>query len=393
MPDSPSFVFFTCQVGAEPALKHELAIEWPGLRFAFSRPGFLTFKLSSNLQLPENFADKLVFARSAGFCLGRTSGMTAADRADSVWKLLGDRPVTQLHIWPRDKYSPGFRAYEPGMTPEAIESERVIREAGEGRLRTATSSAADAAPRVLTEAKRGKKSGTTSQKSSQADAPLVADIVIVDGHDWWVGYHRVHSLVSGWPGGFLQADLPPEAVSRAWLKMHEAVLWSGFNLKPRQSCVEIGSAPGGAAQFLLAQGLEVIGIDPAKMDPVVLANPHFRHILKRSKEVPRKEFAGVDWLACDINLPPNYTLDAVKAIVSHPGVRFKGMLLTLKLVQWSLADEIPKFLEKIRSWGFPRVRARQLHHNRQEICVAASRPPSRRRVEPRRKSRDKVIDK
>ena len=81
----------------------------------------------------------------------------------------------------------------------------------------------------------------------------------------------------------------------------------------------------------------------------------------------------VDWLTCDINLPPYYTLDAVKAIVTHPGVRFKGMLLTLKLVEWSLAEEIPKYLEKIRSWGYPQVRARQLHHNRQEICVAASR--------------------
>ncbi len=209
--------------------------------------------------------------------------------------------------------------------------------------------------------------------------------MIVDDNEWWVGYHRVHSVVSGWPGGFLQASLPAEAVSRAWLKMHEALLWSGFDLKPGQSCVEIGSAPGGAAQFLLAQGLDVIGIDPAKMDPVVLADPHFRHILKRSKEVPRREFVGVDWLTCDINLPPNYTLDAVKAIVTHPGVRFKGMLLTLKLVEWSLAEEIPKFLEKIHSWGFPQVRARQLHHNRQEICVAASRPPSRRRVTPRKK--------
>ncbi|HEY2251484.1 MAG TPA: SAM-dependent methyltransferase, partial [Planctomycetaceae bacterium] len=166
---------------------------------------------------------------------------------------------------------------------------------------------------------------------------------------------------------------PPEAVSRAWLKMHEAVLWSEFNLRRKQRCVEIGSAPGGAAQFLLAQGLDVIGIDPAKMDPLVLADPHFRHIQKRSKEVPRREFVKVDWLTCDINLPPNYTLDAVKAIVTHPGVRFKGMLLTLKLVEWSLADEIPKYLEKLRSWGYPQVRARQLHHNRQEICVAASR--------------------
>jgi 23S rRNA (cytidine2498-2'-O)-methyltransferase len=373
MPESPSFVFFTCQVGAEPALKHELALQWPGLRFAFSRPGFLTFKLPSNRHLPDDFADKLVFARAAGFCLGKTTGTTAAKRAESVWKLIGDLPVTQLHVWPRDKHSPGFRAYEPGMTPEAVETERQIRDAADGRFKSAASNAAAAVSQSAFSSNRRKQSGPSPGKRPDADGPLVADVVIVDENEWWVGYHRVHSLVSGWTGGFLQADLPEAAVSRAWLKMQEALLWSGFYLQRGQRCVEIGAAPGGAAQFILAKGLYVVGIDPANMDPVVLADPHFRHVLKRSKEVPRREFAGAEWLTCDINLPPNYTLDTVKAIVSHPGVRFRGMLLTLKLVEWSLAEEIPKFLERIRSWDYRHVRARQLHHNRQEICVAASR--------------------
>jgi len=54
-------------------------------------------------------------------------------------------------------------------------------------------------------------------------------------------------------------------------------------------------------------------------------------------------------------------------------VRFRGMLLTLKLVEWTLAEQVPKYLDRVRSWGFHRVRARQLHHNRQEICVVAAK--------------------
>ena len=203
-------------------------------------------------------------------------------------------------------------------------------------------------------------------------APFAADVIIVTPDEWWVGIHPVHSLTASWPGGFLQAELPEHAVSRAWLKMQEAVLWSEFRLQAGEKCVEIGSAPGGASQYLLSQGLQVSGVDPAMMDPAVIADKQFRHIRKRSKEVPRQEFVGVDWLTCDVNLPPNYTLDAVKAIVSHPGVQFKGMLLTLKLVEWSLADDLPKYLGRIRSMGFRQVAARQLHHNRQEVCVAAS---------------------
>src|SRR5262245_21408568 len=72
--DSHSFVFTTCQIGAEPALKDEVSRAWPLLRFAFSRPGFLTFKVAPGKKLPEDFASSLVFARAAGFCLGKVWG-------------------------------------------------------------------------------------------------------------------------------------------------------------------------------------------------------------------------------------------------------------------------------------------------------------------------------
>ena len=48
-------------------------------------------------------------------------------------------------------------------------------------------------------------------------------------------------------GFVLLAALPTDAVSRAYLKMQEALLWSEFNLNPGERCVEIGSAPGGAS--------------------------------------------------------------------------------------------------------------------------------------------------
>ncbi len=354
MTDPQTFVFMTCQVGAESALKQEVARQWSRLRFAFSRPGFLTFKVPAGTKPPDDFVSKLVFARAAGVCLGKVTAVAPSERADLVWKLIGDRNVTQLHVWPRDRYSPGFREYEPGMTAEAVEAERIIRERAPARFAL------------------GLRHPPCPSTRSGGERGLVADVVIVDDREWWVGHHERHSLVSSWPGGLCQAALPSNAVSRAYLKMQEALLWSGFQVRPGERCVEIGSAPGGASQFLLAQGLDVIGVDPAEIDPAIRADPHFRHIRKRSKEVPRSEFLGVDWLTCDVNLPPNYTLDAVKAIVGHAGVKFQGLLLTLKLVDWSLASEIPNYLDRIRSWGFKNVRARQLHHNRQEICLAAS---------------------
>jgi hypothetical protein len=78
----------------------------------------------------------------------------------------------------------------------------------------------------------------------------------------------------------------------------------------------------------------------------------------------------------DSSVAPKHTLDTVEHIVTHPSVNIKGLVLTLKLLEWKLADDIPAFLDRIRSWGFEYVKARQLVYNRQEICVAALRRKS-----------------
>jgi 23S rRNA (cytidine2498-2'-O)-methyltransferase len=174
--------------------------------------------------------------------------------------------------------------------------------------------------------------------------------------------------------------LPAEAVSRAWLKMEEALRWSRLPIPRDARVAEIGSAPGGASQALLARGYTVTGIDPADMAPAVLQHPRFTHIRKRSTQVRRREFRKIRWLTVDMNVAPSYTLTAVEAIVTHPQVNVRGLLLTLKLPQWKLAEHVSEYLERIRSWGYNQVRARQLQHDRREICVAALQSPFRRKI-------------
>ena len=221
---------------------------------------------------------------------------------------------------------------------------------------------------------------------TNGDCPLfrhgeaILDCVLVAPGEWWVGHHRVHSIASSWPGGMLDLELPPDAVSRAWLKMEEALRWSRLPIPRDARVAEIGSAPGGASQSLLARGFRVTGIDPAEMAPEVLRHPRFTHLRRRSTQVRRREFRKIRWLTVDMNVAPNYTLDAVEEIVTHPEVSIRGMLLTLKLPEWQLAAEVPAFLQRIAGWGYNIVRARQLQHNRREICVAALQKPFRRKT-------------
>jgi 23S rRNA (cytidine2498-2'-O)-methyltransferase len=343
-----------CQAGAESALKFELAREWPELRLSFSRPGFVTCKLPDDNTIAEDFDLRSVFARTYGFSLGKVVGQDASRLAQETWSLLGDRGVDHIHCWQRDPALPGVDAFEPGSTPLAEEVGRLL--------------ASERSQPVNRTAKPGQ---------------AILDCVLVEPNEWWIGWHRAATQPTRWPGGVPALKSETEIINRAYLKMAEAMRWSQLPVSGGDLCVEIGSAPGGSAQFLLERGLYVLGIDPAEMDERVLAHPHFAHIRKRAADVKRRELTQVRWLFADSNVAPKHTLDSVEAIVTHGEVHVRGMLLMLKLPDWQLADQIPEYLERVRSWGFRYVRARQLAFNRQEICVCAMRNRAMRRFKPR----------
>lgn len=365
-PAAGEFLFTTCQVGAERALKGEIARTRPDFRFAYSRPGFLTFKLPTELPPADDFELPSVFARAYGFSLGRVRAEGAESMAQAVWRLAGQRPFDRLHVWSRDVRAAGERGYLPG--PLELD--------------------ADVAAQIIAAAPPG---GSSSWLAPTQPGHLVLDCIVIESGqaadgaataaEWWVGYHRAASTSSLQPGGMWPIELPAEAVSRAYLKLEEGLRWSQLPLQPGDRCAEIGAAPGGASQALLDRGMEVMGIDPAEIDARVLAHPNFVHVRKRGAEVRRREFRKTRWLLADLNVAPQYTLDTVEAIATHDEVHLRGMLLTLKLLDWNLAEEIPAYLERIRSWGFTSVRARQLQTSRQEFCVAATigSPAGRRR--------------
>ena len=385
MPSPNSFIFLTCQIGAEAAVKGEIARRWPDFRFSYSRPGFLTFKLPENVAYAEDLDLDSVFARAYSFSLGKVQGDDPDEMAKKVWEVFGERKADRIHVWPRDAAEPGEHGYEPSLTPESFEIHRKIL-------------AACSQPSML-----AKDAAEMCRPSSRADrGEAILDCVLVAPGEWWIGRHRVGSIASSWPGGMLSlkngtglicakqpADRPEKEtcpvfvktpVSRAWLKMEEALRWSRLPIPRGARVAEIGSAPGGSSQVLLARGCFVTGIDPAEMDPAVLADPCFTHLRRRSTQVRRREFRKIRWLAVDMNVAPSYTLDAVEEIVAHPEINIRGLILTLKFPDWSLAAEVPQYLARIKSWGYNLIRARQLQHNRREICVAALQKPFRRKT-------------
>ena len=145
----------------------------------------------------------------------------------------------------------------------------------------------------------------------------------------------------------MEIAVPAEAVSCAYAKMEETLAVVRLADPAPASEWSRSAARGGAQPALLARGLVVTGIDPAQVAPQVLAHPRFTHVRKRGADVRRREFRGIDWLAVNMNVAPAFTLDTVEAIVTHPEVNIRGLLVTLKLLDWQLADEIPSYLERV----------------------------------------------
>ncbi|MDR1924620.1 MAG: hypothetical protein LBQ66_09600 [Planctomycetaceae bacterium] len=362
------FFFVPCQVGVERVLKDEMRALF-GFNSAFSRPGFVTFKVPDDNLSQEDCDDVIsqvmvqsVFARTASISLGKVDAKivdqtTSADFVKSVWQLVDSSKyfINRIHVFKRDRFMPGQNGFEPSITSDLVELHREL----------------------IAGAPHPKFFG---MNSNQLEHPAflsetVLDVVEVDESLYFVG---VHFLADGlpihayYPGGIMPIRLPDNAVSRAWLKFEEGLRWAGFTIADRSCCVDIGAAPGGGSQVLLSRGAQVIGVDPAEIDPIVLNNPRFKHIRGRMNQTKHSLYKDAQWIIADINNAPKYTLDVLDDVtLKNP--KIKGMLFTLKLPQWSLVPHIPEYIKRIRGWGFNEIQAKQLTFNRREITIAAQK--------------------
>lgn len=341
------FIFITCQVGSESLCKAELGDSQPDWKFAFSRPGFLTYKLPENHNVDPRFVLKSTFARSYGWSLGNGKADTANELCDQLLEFPHWKNVRHLHVWERDAAVPGTRGFEPGQSVLATEVGGIILD----RLQSA-------------------KKPMLNRRATSDD--LVFDVALIEPNWWWFGWHHAGTTFQRWPGGVPLFSMEPK-ISRAYYKLKEALLWSGVAIREEDVCVELGSSPGGAVQLLLEMGAKVIAVDPAKLDEEIANHSNLVHFRKRGREVRKKEFREARWLMADMNVAPKFTLDTVEDILTNENVNVSGIVLTLKMLEKSLASEVNSFRDRVRKWGFQFVKTRQLAFNRQEFCLVALR--------------------
>ena len=382
------FTYFCCQHGAESIIKQQLCEPAGPFRLSFSTPGFVTLKSTMAISPWSRAIPESPWIRSAGHAFRRMEGVDARSMIAEIFGEYGSLDWQQVHVWQRDSASPGWKGFEPGPNPLVHEIagqiQNHLQSIGDSRADSIhlAHTPAEAFPEAAAKALGLEETSTLPPLPDTAPtiveptspSPIrFLDIVLVEPHRWWIGSHLAERIEQTWPGGVYPVVAPENMISRAYLKIAEALAWAQLPMNAGDAFVEIGSAPGGACQRLLELGFRVTGIDPAEMDPLVAEHPRFTHWRARSLEVKRREFSKFRWLACDANVAPNYTLDTVEAIVTYPTSNFQGLVLTMKLSDWDQASKMEEHVARVRTWGFPFIKTRQLAYSRTEYCLVASR--------------------
>lgn len=321
------FVFATCLPGIEPALKLDVARTRPELRFAYSRPGLVTFR-SACAVAPDDPPGS-VFA----WVWGRSIGPLGGDPADpAVRAQLAALGVSRVHAFFRD----------PGEPPVDLVRLGPWQALGPG--------------------------------GPAEPGELVADLIVapVATEAVWLGVHRHDRLRSPHPGGAIPVAVPEDAPSRAYAKIEEAIAWADLALAPGQVALEIGAAPGGAALALARRGLEVWAVDTGALAPQVAALPSVHHLAKKVGALRWEELpARIDWLLVDVNLAPQVALHEVRRLMPRLVGTLRGAVFTLKLNDWAFVAELPALVDRIQQMGLQDVRLRHLPSNRREVCAVA----------------------
>lgn len=340
VPAVSRFIMATCRPDATQWLRDEVARDQPSLRMSYSRPGVVTFRSEA----PPDEAEPLVavFARSTGISIGFAKDV---DEVLLRYETAGLAAPVRVHVFARDP-----RDEEHWLDADARPAEwtRVLGE----RL------ASRAHAGVLAE-----------------PGDLVLDVVLPQvelADPVLVGWHVHRPPRRPTPGGVVRVAVPDGVPSRAYVKLEEALAWSGAPMREGDVALEIGAAPGGAAFALLRRGLDVIAIDPAHLDERVVAHgDRVRHLRVLAERVRTRDLpTRVDWLLLDANLAPHRALVAVEHLLALRRDSVRGLLLTLKLNDDGVVRDLPELLARIAkiAGGAP-VRATQLPSAHREVVA------------------------
>lgn len=186
---------------------------------------------------------------------------------------------------------------------------------------------------------------------------------------WW-SLMQARDLLDRFPGGEHRMPFDSAAPSRSYLKIEEAFDVMGRQPRRGDKVVDLGASPGGWSYSFLKRGCEVLAVDrgPMKIPEHHASGGRMKHLRVDGVGFhPPREWDQVDWLACDMLVPPGKTLGLLRRWVEEGRVR--RFIVNFKIPQQHpdpILEPVEEFLNQTPGFHF---RIRQLYHDRREVTV------------------------
>lgn len=338
-----AFFFALCLPESEGWLKEEMRLSHSQYKFAFSRPGLVTFKGDASIDaLP-----RPTFAQTSGLSYGKID----SERAQEALALIRGSDSVRKCLLRFELRTPDLFESDSQKTEALSRAIALIEKAG------------------LSE----KLDRDIDRKAERNE--LLLHLIAVEPGEIWLGLSNATETDDRFSHGNPNVALPEAAPSRAYLKIEEAIRLFELDFKSGETVVEVGSAPGGASFAMLERGLRVFGIDPGEMHESIRKHASFKHLKTPVSQVDEKSLPEMaHWLVLDMNVAPQAALSAITPLVLRYRATLKGLVLTLKLNESEFVRDIESFKTKISTLGFKQtIRTRQLPSNRQEFALVALR--------------------
>lgn len=161
-----------------------------------------------------------------------------------------------------------------------------------------------------------------------------------------------------YPLNELHFEEDKNAPSRAYLKLWE--LFTRIRKAPKidETCLDLGSAPGGWTYVLEKLQAKITSVDRAPLDPKLAQSSRIQHLIKDAFSVKPEDFESLDWFFSDVICYPAKLAEFLQPWVKSGKV--KNFVCTLKFQAATDWDSIRSF-EKLGG------KLIHLNHNKHEL--------------------------
>ena len=190
----------------------------------------------------------------------------------------------------------------------------------------------------------------------------------------WHATMPASRLSDPWPGGAHRKPFDPLAPSRSYLKIEEAFDMLGDSPRRGQTAADLGAAPGGWTYAFVKRGCRVIAVDngPMRIPPLPPGAGAFRHVRRDGLVfAPAESERPLDWLACDMLIPPGKALGMMRHWLGNGWTR--RFIINIKLPQQQpmrALQPLVEYLERMPDLAFG---IRNLYHDRREVTLFGAR--------------------